>query len=313
MRIEEVFQICKQYQHDLKIPMDIIKRYADRQYEIVSSFEDESKVLNKEKMLKKALRQARFAIVGLDKLTFLQNDINKVLATDEDNPQEVRVDTYKVIYDKICGVIEMCEMMGYTIDDKEIGFTIKVPTDSNLIELSNCVSDIQLVLSQCPFLIQKDATISLKKVDVGSTWLDFVIVGVEAAALLGVFSKLVDKVLMLWSHIKTIKQQEEMLRSAQLDNELLEMLIRDYEKVSEALITKIIDQLSEKELNEEDKSRAKLCLDKLVIWFEKGLEIHDLIKTNKETKLVFPTSEKWAEIQESVLKLLDDKKEDNDL
>lgn len=42
MRIEEVFQICKQYQHDLKIPMDIINRYAERQYKIISSFEEES-------------------------------------------------------------------------------------------------------------------------------------------------------------------------------------------------------------------------------------------------------------------------------
>lgn len=295
MRLEEVYQICKKHQKELKESFLTMK---------TNEFGAKEMTVIARNSYKRTFYNANKILDELETLSFLENDIKSFRENSKNYSQE---SAYATICHKVDGIIGMCEMMGYTQMHDEIGFSIKMPMDIDFSDFSKCLNDIQIVLTQCPFFSKKDAKISMKKVDVGSTWIEFVIIGIEAMGLLGVFAKVVDKGLVLWSHMKTIKQQEEIIRTAKLDNQLLETLLDNYKKVTEALTDKFIEEISGEQLNDEDKSRAKLCFDKLVLWFDKGMEIHNAIECDNEVKPVFPISSKWKEIQQSTLKFIDDK------
>lgn len=295
MRLEEIYQICKIHQ-------EALEAFIERQ----EAIERESDIFSTGRYKKSVDGELYIILADLKRLPFGQDDINRI-----SNPMGISereyLDICKRIYNKICGIIEMCEMLGYTQVDEEIGFAIKMPININFAELAQCINDFQIILSKCPFLKGKDATISLKRADVGSTWFEFIITGVEAAALLSVFAKMVDQGLILWSHIKTNKQQNELWRRAQIDNQLIKELADNHEKVLSALTNKFIEELSTEPLDNEDKARAELCFKKLTMWIDKGMEIHNAIECKEQIKPVFPTLEKWAELQSNTLKLLDQK------
>ena len=297
MRLEEIYQICKKNQRPLRLSLSIISNYDYGKKEMS---------ITARESFNKAIRMVSIAIDDLGDLPSLQDDISSI-KKDGKLLDKKYLPNCSVIYNKICGIVEMCEMLGYTEKEDETEFVIKMPVNIDFIELSQCISDVQIIIFQCPLFRRKDATIHLKKVDVGSTWIEFLITGVEATSLLLMVGAVIEKALTLWSYKKAIRQQDIILNISQVDEKLVEALAENYTKIFDALTEKYIEELSNDELDEEEKSRAKLCFDKLIIWFDKGLEIHDAIENGKEAKPVFPTSEKWEEIQENVLKLLTDK------
>lgn len=295
MRLEEIYQICKRNQ-------PILQNYRKN----VDECYGRTITKRRSMIYEDSFYNVKRAIVELNQLPFLQEDIKNIYLDQEFDPNQPLLQDEK-IYDKICVIISMCEMLGYDSTYQKNGFAVKLPTETDFATFTKCINDFQLILSQCPFFKIKDASFSFKKMDVGSTWLEFVVNGSAAAVLLGIFVNVIDKSLILWSHRKTVKQQEEILQSAKLDNQLLETIVGNYETVSNALKEQYIKELSKEELNEEDKDRAKLCFDKLVTWFDKGMEIHNMIECDKEITPVFPTTERWAEIKGNALKLLDNK------
>ncbi len=297
MRLEEIYQICKKNQH-------ILRSYIKN----IAGCSSNQKAISKTKyeMCKTSFCEAKEAIIDLNQLPFLQEDIKNIDLDQEFDPKKSLLQDGK-IYDKISVIISMCETLGYNSLYEKNGFAVKLPAETDFATFAKCINDFQLILSQCPFFKVENASVSFRKMDVGSTWLEFVVNGSAAAALLGIFVNVIDKSLILWSHMKTVKQQEEILQSAKLDNQLLETIIGNYETVSNALKEQYINELSKEELDEEDRDRAKLCLDKLVAWFDKGLEIHNMIECDREITPIFPTTERWAGIKENALKFLGDK------
>ena len=55
----------------------------------------------------------------------------------------------------------------------------------------------------------------------------------------------------------------------------------------------------------------KMCIEKLVALFDKGLEIHAAIE-QKDVKPIFPVAEKWKELQEKSIGLLEDMRDDDE-
>lgn len=297
MRLEEIYQICKRNQYILLSYTKNIAGYNENQKSISKTKYDRYKNI---------FYAVKEAIIDLNQLPFLQEDIKNIDLNQEFDLKKSLLQDGK-IYDKISVIISMCEMLGYDSLYQKNGFAVKLPTDTDFTTFTKCINDFQLILSQCPFFKIENASFSFRKMDVGSTWLEFVVNGSAAAVLLGIFANVIDKGLILWSHMKTVKQQEEILQSAKLDNQLLETIVGNYETVSNALKEQYIKELSKEELDEEDKDRAKLCFDKLVTWLDKGMEIHNMIESDKEITPVFPTTERWAEIKGNALKLLENR------
>lgn len=201
-------------------------------------------------------------------------------------------------------VISVCEEAGTSQTDGW-GFDIKMPPVDDFSEFAGYINDFNRFLSQCPYLKFEDESISFKKVDLGSIWLEFLInnpigataAGVGASKLLLNLIKIVDECVKIKSHIITCKQQEEMMRSAKIKNDALENLIEQNNKLIEIISINCAEELSEKlgkPENEHDYNETKnslaFSLRLLSKLMANGLEICASIDSSQEVKDLFPTS-----------------------
>lgn len=201
------------------------------------------------------------------------------------------------------GVIKVYESFGY--QKEQLGIDIKMP-QGDFRDFAANIKALDYIFTQCPLLKVNDGEIKFSNVDVGSTWLTFFIVGAGATILAKNIAALVDKAIAIKSHLNNIKQQEELIRSSQTKNEILEETKKTFDILREAIIEQALEELQSNEvkiIGAEEKDKAKLALEKLAELIDKGMGIYASIDTPDEIQVLFPEVE-TERITDNVTKLL---------
>lgn len=215
----------------------------------------------------------------------------------------------KELLSSIGTIISMYEQMGLP-QNTGLGFDIKLPQFVSIKDFSNCIKDLEFIVNQCPFLSVPDSEIKFKSADVGSFWITFLVAGTATSQMLLNLSKLVDAAVKIQSHVVTVKQQEEQLRSMELKNELTSELIGTFKKVNKSLVDKTVHEL-ESDLGTlkdgEEVDKAGRSIEKLADWMNKGLQIYSAIDAPEEIKDLFPPQEEQQLLNDDIIKLLEQK------
>lgn len=211
-------------------------------------------------------------------------------------------------------IIELYESINTNkIENKNIvGFDVKLPAFEDVGEFSKCLEDLDFILKRCPYLRNTDCEIKYGSIDVGSTWLTFLVVGALGTTILTNLGKLVDTAVKIKSHFVTVKTQEELLQSIKIKNETAAEVLDVFKKLNRAFTDKYVEEL-EKELGEladgEEKDVMGRCLEKLSIWMNKGLQIYSSIEAPKEVKDVFPEQQDLSFLTDDIQKLIEEKEQ----
>lgn len=214
------------------------------------------------------------------------------------------------IYNKIYNIIELYESMGLNDEDNSNAIDIKLPACEDLDEYISYLKDLNFIFSQCPFLQCDGEVIKFGSVDVGSNWLKLTITAASISVILTNTASLLDKALALRSHYITIQQQEEMLRSMQIKNELAEEQVRTFKQLKDAGMEIVIQRLEKDhgiQLDPEERDKTERILDKLILFLDKGGEIYASLDAPEDIQLLFPEIQGDLELPENIIKYLEDK------
>lgn len=213
-----------------------------------------------------------------------------------------------ILHDKMNGIIELYESMN--IETNGTGIDIKLPPCDDLKEYISYLKELDFIFSQCPFLQYDDEVLKFGSVDVGSNWVRLTLATAFTCFILNSIASVLDKAIALRSHYITIQQQEEMLKSHQIKNELAEEEIEIFKKLKNAGMDIVIEKLSKESgisLNPEELDKAIRSLDKLVILLNKGCEIYATLDSPEEVQAMFPEIQGDLELPESIVKYIEDK------
>ncbi|MBD5089348.1 MAG: hypothetical protein HDT30_11170 [Clostridiales bacterium] len=209
-------------------------------------------------------------------------------------------------------VIELYESMEK--GEAKEGIDIKIPECDSFKEYIQYMKDIDFIFSQSPFISKSKEEIVFNTVDVGSIWLSFFVKATAGAhVILNILSKMSEMAIKIKSNSVVIKQQEEMLKTMQQKNEIGSEVIDVFKKLKENILDDAVSEL-EVECNlsvkePEDRDRARRTLEKYAELIDKGVEIYCAIETPTDIKVQFPFSDNAPEIPEGLLKLIEEKKE----
>lgn len=211
-------------------------------------------------------------------------------------------------------IVDAYEVMGVKNTDEELsGFDVKLPKFNDLGEFAKCLNDLDFIIKQCPYLQNDDSEIKFDSVDIGSTWLTFMIVGASATMILSNLSKLVDMAVKIKSHVVTVRMQEEALRSMELRNEIAAELTDAFKKANKTIVDQCIGDMKN-ELGElkdgEEEGKAEKSIEKLAHWMDKGLQIYSSIDAPQEIKDLFPQQEDVSLLTDDLQKLIETKNEE---
>lgn len=213
-------------------------------------------------------------------------------------------------------VIELYESMHLTMDGK--GIDVKIPECNDLKEYMTYLKELDFIFSNCPYLLCDNEKIKFSSVDVGSNWLTFIIeitaaagaVALTGSMLLNNLAAIMDKVLVLKSHLNSIKKDEQLLRASQMKGNLLESDLEIFDTLKKIYINQATESL-ESQLGEisdpEDKTKLEKSLEKLSTLLDKGMEIHASIDLPADVQLLFPEVLGQQKITSDILKYLEDK------
>lgn len=306
MRLYGMYYTCKkhiEYVKNMKVTNKTTAREATWS---IKSWAERSKVLNELAKMKPLRTPAREVYEAIP-VVYRDQDEFDISGTVKDRfvaargklivAMETVIDMYETINPK-------------KVIDEDYGFDIKMPEFDDLGEFSKCMEDLDFVMKQCPYLNDKDGQIKYGSIDVGSTWLTFIIVGVGATTIMTNLAKIVDIAIKIKSHITTVKMQEEALRSVEIRDEIAAEVLDAYKKANRILTQNSVVEL-EQELGElkdgEEKDKAGKALEKLGYWMDKGMQIYSSIDAPVEIKDVFPLQQETNFLSDDLIKLLENK------
>lgn len=219
------------------------------------------------------------------------------------------------LHGKMDTIIELYESMGLSETENKNAIDIKLPSCDDLDEYISYLKDINFIFTQCPFLQYEGEVIKFGSVDVGSSWIRLTITAAAISMTLNNTASVLDKALVLRSHYITIQQQEEMLKSVQIKNELAEEQIKTFKQLKDVGLDIVIKQL-EKEHGElvdpEERDKAERVLDKLILFLDKGGEIYPSLDAPEDVQVLFPKIEGDLELPDNIVKYLEDKSENQE-
>lgn len=306
MRLYSMYYVCKQYINMVKdMKVEERKDVNGNRYRCINNWLNKSKVINelaKVYPLRDITRKLYETIptVYCDKNNFdvSEDIISKFIAARKE---------LIVAMETVIAVYEMANTK--VMEDISGGFDIKLPHFNDVGEFSKCLNDLDFIIKQCPYLKDKDEQIKYGSVDIGSTWLTFLIVGVSTGCiLLNNISKIVDKAIKIKSHVVTVKAQEEALRSLQIRNEVSGEVLSIFKQANKAIVDQCVDEL-QNELGKlsdgEEKDKVGKSLEKLAYWMDKGMQIYSTIEAPAEVKDLFPEQEDLSFLTDDIQKLLE--------
>lgn len=218
------------------------------------------------------------------------------------------IDKKNILYNKMNMIIELYESMNLENDGN--GVDIKLPPCEDLKEYISYLKDLEFIFSQCPYLQCENEILKFGSVDIGSNWIKLTIAGASTCLLLTNVASLVDKAMVLRSHYITISQQEELLKSQQIKNELAEENFETFKTLKNTYMNIIINQLQKEydaSWNPEDIDKAERSLEKLIILLDKGCEIYATLDAPEDVQALFPEIQGNLELPDNIMKYLEDK------
>lgn len=214
------------------------------------------------------------------------------------------------IIDKMDVIIELYESMN--IKNGENGLDIKLPPCDDLEDYISYLKDIEFIFSQCPFLQCENEILKFGSVDVGSNWIKLTLATASTCMILNNTAALMDKALILRSHYVSIQQQEEILKSIQLKNELttsqidtFNLLRKTYMDTTISLLENDLGKLD----NPEERDKAERSLEKLELLLDKGCEIYATLDAPQEVQALFPEIQGNLELPDNIMNYLEEKEE----
>ena len=144
----------------------------------------------------------------------------------------------------------------------------------------------------------------------GSNWIRLAVASTSTCVLLGNIGSLVDKSITLRSHYITVQQQEEMLKAAQMKNELATEQKQTFDLLRKAYMDDAINQLQKQcgDLKDgEEKDKTERSLKKLCELIDKGAEIYASIDAPEGVQVLFPEIQGNLELPGELMKYLEDK------
>ena len=219
----------------------------------------------------------------------------------------------KKITDKMYAIIELYEDMNLV--EHNNGLDIKLPPCEDLKDYISYLKDIDFIFSQCPFLQCENEILKFGSVDVGSNWIKLTLATASTCMILNNTAALVDKALVLRSHYVTIQQQEEMLKSVQLKNELTSTQIETFKLLRKTYMDTTISLLENdlrKLENPEERDRAERSLEKLAELLDKGAEIYATLDSPEEVQALFPEIQGNLELPDNIMNYLEDKEKNKE-
>lgn len=219
---------------------------------------------------------------------------------------------------KMKSIIDIYESLG--LDGKvEAGLDIKLPTTKDFQDFRKIIDDLDFIFTKCPFFKSETEELRFNGLDVGSEWLNFVVVGVFGASsalvlgsvLLNNIAAFIDKCIAIKNHKAIVRQQEELVESSIAEQKEKEELIKNLRRIIEIQIENLIKEMEEisgyKIMDGDDKGRVVQSLEKLEKLIDKGLQIYSAIGSPPEVKKLFePLEIKYLSIQNE-LKALEKK------
>lgn len=214
--------------------------------------------------------------------------------------------------------VDLYEKMGIDTEER-VGLDIKLPKFNDFSEFVKYINDIEFVLTKCPFLQDNNEKLIFENVDVGSTWLTFLVIGgavtASGSVLLNNIASFVDKCIILRSHFLTTQKQKVELEAEKRDKAEKEIISKYIDDLYKNLVDSTIKEL-EKTTNHTVKNedgdefgRIEQCFDKMGVLIEKGLQIRASIDSPNATQALFePLEMKYLEV-DNALKLLEKKEE----
>lgn len=208
-------------------------------------------------------------------------------------------------------VIKLYESMGL-LTEEQIGLDIKLPKCDSFSDFKKCIDELEFILYKCPFFRIEGEDLKFHSLDVGSMWLNFVVIGVA----IGVSSKLLknlvtflDKCLILRSHKITIDQQAVQLQTMKIEQKEKKELLKGINKIYQAQADDIISELEKNtgiQLQDgEEKGVVLQTFEKMNLLIDKGLQIYSTIDSPKEIQTLFqPIEQKYLSIYDEI-KLLE--------
>lgn len=230
---------------------------------------------------------------------FWNSDINLKISREHQgffNPWRTRLlSTIKVI-------VELLESVGYDSDDT--GFEVKLPETDNFNDFAGNINDLNRVLKMCPFIRIEDSAISLKKTDIGSSWVIFTVIG--GPAILLALAHVVQSAIKIKSMYITCEQQKEAVRGSRIKNDLAENISGLYVEMIKATASKEVEILEDelgRVLSDEERTSAEKSLETLGKLMAKGLEVYASLDAPQEARDVFPSVDAQKSLPE-IAKLL---------
>lgn len=220
------------------------------------------------------------------------------------------------LHRKIRDVIELYESMGFD-RDKSVGLNIKLPNNMDFSDFTNALKDLEFIFTKCPFICNLEEKLQFKNVDIGSTWLCFAIVGIATTGVSMIannIAALIDKAIIIKSHLLSIEQQEERLKAIVSDREKKEeamnIVTESYKQMKEECWSTNIEELTAstgvKLADGDEKSRTEQSLKKLGVLIDNGLKIYSSIDAPEEVKILFPPLE-IKQVEHEEMKKLENK------
>lgn len=303
MRLQELYFICKKACENWVTINATSKNYAGEQYLHIDNWADINCLLD-----------------SLYPISPLSEKISKIQHFHYAHPGGKSVDLYAreyrtleheytSLHQQVQTLRDACEFLN--IQNAEYGFDIKLPDGISLDELSKCTKDLNNVFSTCPIFSGIDASVEFSAVDIGSTWLSFVVGGTGVVSFLAALAYLADRAMTVYSHFITCKQQEEVMRALKLSNDIIEAQHKTHSEVTNALLSNFAESINQEHgiSGNEALEQTKYTLKTLSDWLGKGMEIHSSINASPEVKAIFPPVEK-PNLPEATLKMLTEGSED---
>jgi len=264
----------------------------------------------------------------LNEIAFLNDDISNLVSSVPEIYRHQKQFTVtntewsKIIQNRnelvssMVSVIKLYESMELNSEEK-IGLDIKLPKCEDFSDFKKYIDELEFILYKCPFFKIEGEDLKFKTLDVGSMWLNFLVVGASigaASIILNNIAAFLDKCIIVKSHKITVEQQEMQLQSMTMEEKQKKEILKGIKQIYQAQVDTIISEL-EKETgvklkNGEERGVVSQAFDKANVLIDKGLQIYSTIDSPKEVKALFePIEMKYFSISEGLKKLEDKESE----
>lgn len=218
----------------------------------------------------------------------------------------------KELIRKMDSVINIYESLGLN-RKVEVGLDIKLPVTKDFQDFRKNIDDLDFVFSKCPFFKSEEEELRFDGLDVGSEWLNFVVVGLVGTSstlllgsvLLNNVAAFIDKCIAIRNHKAIVRQQKELIELSIIEQKEKEELLKQLNRIIEIQIDNVIKDMEEisghKIIDGDEKGRVEQSFDKLEKLIDKGLQIYSTIGAPPEVRALFePLEMKYLSIQNEI-------------